>query len=131
MVVVVCVGQLVFGHMGYVVSQKQTPHWMLDAFGHLHDILQDFFRRNILGFDVNGTSCDQQIPVRESVKSGQGEGNRAATSARDQHKQNLQARENVPRMLHHAIQILHRGTFLVQVRKEMLKVHKLIRDRHV
>ena len=57
-VVVVCVRKLVFGHVGYVVAQKQAPHRVLDTLGHLHDIFQDFFGRHILGLNVNGTSCD-------------------------------------------------------------------------
>ena len=48
-----------------------------------------------------------------------------------QGRQDLQAWQYVPRVLDHAVEILHGGPLLVEVRKKMLEVHELVRNRHI
>lgn len=67
------VWQDVAGALQEVVSQKQTPQWVLDAAAHFHKVLQNVLTRLREGTDIHHAHCDQKIPV-ERTEGGRAHG---------------------------------------------------------
>lgn len=48
-----------------VISQEETPEWVLDATTHLYQVFQYVFARLRKGANIHHTHSDQQIAVEE------------------------------------------------------------------
>ena len=53
--------------LAQVRAEEQAVDGLLHAFGHLHEILQDVLRRALLGLDVHASHGDEQVQAREDV----------------------------------------------------------------
>ena len=54
-----CVREYILRTGQEVVPEKEAPQGMLDTSTHLHQILQDIFTWQFIGFDVHHTHSDQ------------------------------------------------------------------------
>lgn len=54
------------GHLAEVGAQKEAADGVLHALAHLHQVLQDALGWSLLGPDVAGAHCTEQVPVMHS-----------------------------------------------------------------